>query len=124
MQFVESRAKARETAEDWKVIYCPVPWQGISCTPGCPHCPLNTDFPHVLLSRNAVRLVRVLLAAAPGAVLRRVLSNTLFAAISGKAILMFSLPLLVPFPSPHQKVPPFPTAQSPPPPLSFLQVVR
>lgn len=33
-------------------------------------------------------------------------------------------PSPVPFPSPHRKVPPFPTAQSPPPPLSFLQVVR
>lgn len=61
-----------------------MPFQGISCTPGCPCCPLNTNFPHVLLSRNAVCLVRVLLAAAPGAVLRRVLSNALFAAVSGK----------------------------------------
>lgn len=33
-------------------------------------------------------------------------------------------PSPVPFPSPHRKVPPSPTAQSPPPPLSFLQVVR
>ncbi len=31
---------------------------------------------------------------------------------------------LFPSPSPHRKVPPFPTAQSPPPPPSFFQVAR
>lgn len=65
-QFVESRMKAREEAEVQEVIWEPMPWQGISCTPDCPCCALNTGFPCVLLSRNAVCLVRVLLAAAPG----------------------------------------------------------
>lgn len=90
---------------------------------------LNAHFPHVFLYRNAVCLVRVLLAVAPeargGGPCSVGCFLTLFLPLfQEKAVLMFSLPLLVPFPSPHQKVPPFPTAQSPPPPLSFLQVVR
>lgn len=46
--------------------------------------PMKPLFPPVLLSRNAVLPGADVAVAAPGAVLREVLSNALFAAVSGK----------------------------------------
>lgn len=124
---VESRAKAGDAAEVQEVFESAVHRQG---TPqGVLLLPFKCPFPPCLPVQKCCLPGAGVAGRGPGGtgrrpVLRRVLSNSLFAAVSGKAVLMFSLPLLVPFPSPHQKVPPFPTAQSPPPPLSFLQVVR
>lgn len=124
---VESRAKAGDTAEVQEVFESAVHWQG--SPQGVLLLPFKCPFPPCLPVQKCCLPGAGVAGRGPGGtgwrpVLRRVLFNSLFAAVSGKAVLMFSLPLLVPFPSPHQKVPPFPTAQSPPPPLSFLQVVR
>lgn len=62
---VESRAKAGDAAEVREVFESAVRWQG---TPqGVLLLPFKCPFPHVFLYRNAVCLVRVLLAVAPEA---------------------------------------------------------
>lgn len=76
--FAQSRAKLRGAAEVQEAVWGPVPWQELSLLP------MKPLFPPVLLSRNAVLPGADVAVAAPGAVLREVLSNALFAAVSGK----------------------------------------